>query len=196
MGRRRRGFSLVEVLFAILLFCTVAAITLSLFFQGHRVNRRLDYRLQALSAVHLIRARLAHDLASSVAATGGTSAVEDALSISFWRIQSGDNRGVYGSCLDENLKPITERVHYQFDTQKRVLLRNGVALTALGLRDLRFHYRPRESLVAGDDIQVEMTLVPDESKSKEKVDEYMRVTLDFHRTSTTWKCAFKEYVGD
>ena len=192
----RRGFSLVEVLFAILLFCTVAAITLSLFFQGHKVNRRLDYRLQALSALHLIRARLAHDLASSVPATGGTSGVEDALSIGFWRIQSGEPKGVYGTCLDENFVPIREKVIYRFDPKKRVLLRNGIPLSALGLRDLRFHYRPRQSVVAGDDIQVEMTIVPEEQKANEQVGEYMKVTLDFHRTSTTWKSAFTEYVSE
>ena len=191
---KKSAFSLLEVLIAVLLFCTVAAITLTLFFQGHKVNRRLDYRLQALAAVHLVRARLAHDLASSMPSTGGTSEVLAARSLSLIRVQSGAPKGFMSTSLDENMTPITEKITYRYDEQKRLLYRNGIALAALGLYDLRFNYKPRTSSIAGDDIQVEMAIVPEEHKGSSQPGEIIRLSLDFHRTSTTWQAAFNEYA--
>lgn len=192
---KRRAWTLVELLVALTLFAALAGFLLSFFFSGQKRARALDFRLHALQATYLLRARLADDIASSLAAPRGSAAVQEASTLTIRRVQEGPAAGAYGTSLDSNLQVITEDVTYTFDPQDHRVYRNGRALGTERFLDVTFSYFPWVGPGRGEVIELHATVVPDEHLDEAGRSEFPRhevVSFTFHCPQSTIRHAYPE----
>jgi len=185
---RRRAFTLVEVLVAFGLVCSISALVYTNFAGGWRQSERLSFRLQALQAAYLVRSRMAADLSSYIPGPAGMEPVRNAPSLGFLMVTPEDNAGIEGTSLDEDLKPITIPVSYEFDPADHRLYRNGKPLGTMRFAKVAFFHEPYEpGLEKGETVGVDLVVVPEHLLATPDADESKRlaVRFTFHCPQTT-----------
>ena len=187
----RRGFTITELVIVTGLFAVLLAVTIGLYVQGNRRSTRLEARLEALQAAHLLRSHLADDVASLIPAQAGRQSIKGATMLALSRVKSGRDCGENKTSLDEFFKPISERVVYRFDKKSGRVYRNDNALGEARFEELFFDYEPFEAGVGGETIEATMTVIlPD----REEVTE--TVTCTFHNSQSVLNNLYPESLAD
>ncbi len=184
----RRGFTLLEVIVAFFLLCSLVGLLYSSFATGWRRSDKLSFRLQALQAAYIVRTVLAADLASYIPGPVGQEAVYDSPSLGFKMVTPEDGAGIEGTCLDEDLKPISFPVTYEFDKTTHRIYRNGKPLGQMRFAKAAFFHEPyEEGCEKGETVGVHLVIVPEsklENPDKEQNKKF-EVKFTFHCPQTT-----------
>ena len=195
--KSKRAWTLIELLVALMLFSAVAGFIISFFVSGQKRSRSLDFRLHALQAAYLLRARFADDLASSMPAPAGAEAINEASALELLRVRAQRGGGLGGTSIDEDLSVITEQVAYRFDPNTHRVYRNGEAMTSERFLDVTFSYFPYTDEDRGEVVELHATIVPDEHLDDPGRREYPRhevVSFTFHLTQSTIVHAYPELL--
>ncbi len=131
----RRGFTITELVIVTGLFAVLLAVTIGLYVQGNRRSTRLEARLEALQAAHLLRSHLADDVASLIPAQAGRQSIKGATMLALSRVKSGRDCGENKTSLDEFFKPISERVVYRLIKRVAVFIAMTMPLVKPVLRN-------------------------------------------------------------
>lgn len=196
----QKAFTLIEILVVTAVFASTLAIVLSLFVQGRRQSKELGEQVQVLDLAHLIRARLANDLAAYL--PNGQSQgwiVKNASSLAIRRAVAEDECGHCGTCLTETFLPLDETVTYRFDQQRRSVLRNGEVIGRPCVLSASFTYRPFQPGSAGETIAVSLVLAPEELLAKGGSigeEQQTQVTYTFHCSQATLEHSYEECIID
>jgi len=195
----KRGWTLVEMLIVVLLVGLGTSMALSFFFTGQERSANLDFRLQALQSAYIIRTKMADDLASSMPAPAGSATIPSASSITLLRIRNRDECGVAGTCLDDNLRPITDQITYEFNSITHRVYRNGTPVSPGRFLDVTFSYLPYQNALRGETIELHLTIVPEQSFNIPNRTEFERqeiISFSFHCPQTTISRAYPEFAID
>lgn len=197
-GRARRAFTLTEILVVLALVGIVMSLLGSFFGTGRRRSHALDFRVQALQTVHLLRARLAADLAAHVPGPPLAEAIPRASSLRFLRVPQEGGPGEEGLNLDDAGRVLTEAVEWRFDGKTHRVLRNGEAGKVGRFKELFFSWYPRqEDGEEGETVQVHGIIVPDEAlrnpdgPSKEE----FPMSFSLRCPQTTARRVYDEWIG-
>ena len=87
MKKENKGFTITEIIIVTGLFSVLLAVTIGLYVQGNRRSTRLEARLEALQAAHLLRAHLADDFSSLIPVAGKRKAIKGASVLSLSRVK-------------------------------------------------------------------------------------------------------------
>ena len=169
----------------------------SSFASGWRRSDKLSFRLQALQAAYLVRTVLAADLASYIPGPEGQEATYSSPSLGFKMVTPEDGAGIEGTCLDEDLKPITIPVSYEFDDKEHRIYRNGKPLGQMRFARATFFHEPYENgCEKGETVGVHLVIVPEKmlSIAEEEKTKRLEVKFTFHCPQTTLARVYDDWT--
>lgn len=193
----RRGFTLLEVIVAFFLVCALFGMIYSSFSTGWQRSDKLSFRLQALQAAYLVRTILASDLASYIPGPAGQEATYDSPSLGFMMVTPEENAGIEGTSLDEDLKPISIPVSYEFDKKEHRIYRNNKPLGQMKFAHVAFFHEPYEDgCEKGETVGVHLVIVPETmlDRANEEKAKRLEVKFTFHCPQTTLARVYDDWA--